>query len=318
MHRNYIDHVLITDVARLDDDYFLCAGRLPQLHGYFNEVRQTPCCNVFSASEIARQASLAISHRYLEIPEGFAQIMHSARGRMEDAWDDRTVAPRSPEFLLEVRLIDRRYRKTGELIGVNADYTGYSDFSKVYRSHGEWTLVPKKLYQRLRHQASDSISQDQAEAMRSQAIEPSSVGRKTTENVFISNPTAESHGYSTYLITDSAHPYFFEHEIDHVPGMLLLEGCYQFAVAVSGAVDVRSPEDLTLQRYTMCFHRFAGLGAPVRLAAIPGSLERISNGNEVRVFEITASQDEVTIAEFQLVLGIKPTVTQSPAASERR
>jgi len=321
VHRRFIDHVFVTDLTLIGDDHFLCAGRLPQMHGYFNEECSAPCCSIFAVSEITRQACIAISHRYLDVPDGYSQIIRSAGGVMDDSCDLYAPGKRSAEFLIRVRISNQHYRRTGELIGLTATYTGYSELQPLFHGSGDWMLVPKKMYKRLRHQVREPLSAASAAESGRRRTDPSSVGRRSRRHVVISQPKpgADGASYHADLIANPEHPYFFEHEVDHVPGMMLLEGCNQFAIGVTTALSGFAPCDVQLKRYEMRFFRFAGLEAPVQLEA---PIERVVNLRSERrsvLLQITVSQEGVVLAEFDLTM-----VTQKPVErwesepSERR
>jgi hypothetical protein len=57
------------------------------------------------------------------------------------------------------------------------------------------------------------------------------------QNVFLSKvekmSNTDADSFLSYLIMDNKHPYFFEHEYDHVPGMMIIEGGRQVGVAIA-------------------------------------------------------------------------------------
>ena len=57
--------------------------------------------------------------------------------------------------------------------------------------------------------------------------------RLRRDNIVIAVPAfnGDRTTFTTSLLIDATHPYFFDHPCDHVPGMLLLEGCVQLAQA---------------------------------------------------------------------------------------
>lgn len=306
VHRNYIDHVLVTDLGQIADDHFLCAGRLPQMHGFFNEECKTPCCNLLAVSEIARQACIALSHRYLEVPAGTAQIVRQATGSMEDRCLTHARNPREADFLVEIRLTDRQYRRSGELTALTAEYFGYSDFCRVFHGSGDWMFVSRKMYRRLRQASAEPVGGEELASERQRLIEPRNVGRHLPDHVVIAPTVALNGGdaYSTELIADPKHPFFFEHEIDHVSGMLLLEGCNQFALAMATELYGYPPRQTAFESYSAKFYRFAGLQSPVHLqASIKGRPE--AAGDRCRAaFEVVASQDGEVLADIDV--GVAP------------
>lgn len=57
------------------------------------------------------------------------------------------------------------------------------------------------------------------------------------ENVFLSRveklENFESDSFLSYLLMENTHPYFFEHDYDHIPGMMIIEGGRQIGVAIA-------------------------------------------------------------------------------------
>lgn len=67
-------------------------------------------------------------------------------------------------------------------------------------------------------------------------IDQKLVHKKIEGNVLISQPLAldQNRGlYRAKLIADLAHPFFFDHPLGHLPGILLLEAVRQFGTALS-------------------------------------------------------------------------------------
>lgn len=82
------------------------------------------------------------------------------------------------------------------------------------------------------------------------------------------------------LIVDQTHPFFYDHPLDHVPGILLIEGALQLARAWSAAVHGAPPR---LEGFCVDFRRYCLHGDPVALrleAADPRrpQVELIQNG----------------------------------------
>jgi 3-hydroxymyristoyl/3-hydroxydecanoyl-(acyl carrier protein) dehydratase len=67
-------------------------------------------------------------------------------------------------------------------------------------------------------------------------IDKKLVHKKMEENVLISEPVAldrEKGVYRARVIADLSHPFFFDHPLGHLPGILLLEAVRQFGTALS-------------------------------------------------------------------------------------
>lgn len=66
------------------------------------------------------------------------------------------------------------------------------------------------------------------------------------------------------LVIDSRHPFFFEHPLDHVPGLMLIEGARQVGTAISHLFyDVSFDLNFILNWLEVRFTNFAELTSPV-------------------------------------------------------
>lgn len=53
--------------------------------------------------------------------------------------------------------------------------------------------------------------------------------RRALRNIVITDPVIEGKEFRAQLIVDESHPYFFDHPLDHVPGILIFEASVQLA-----------------------------------------------------------------------------------------
>lgn len=98
--------------------------------------------------------------------------------------------------------------------------------------------------------------------------------RSLPENQVCESITVEADNRSAAatLVVDQTHPFFFDHKLDHIPGLLLAEGMYQLA-------ETLSLHCLNSVRHHACrlhieFERFCLFSSPVRLFA---EVARIQN-----------------------------------------
>jgi hypothetical protein len=94
------------------------------------------------------------------------------------------------------------------------------------------------------------------------------VHKHRLENVFVSRFEAADDEHPDHirgqLYLDSAHPFFFEHPLDHYPGLMLVEAGRQFGTAVAHQVyGVPLEAIFTLNGVTVEFNNFAELDVPV-------------------------------------------------------
>jgi hypothetical protein len=108
------------------------------------------------------------------------------------------------------------------------------------------------------------------------------VGRALAADVVLAEP-APGRTDRRRLRVDTAHPVFFDHPLDHVPGMLLLEAARQAALLQTGGE--RAPN-----AYDAVFHRYAELDEPLWIEAgegPPGEIQVRGIQGESTVFACT-------------------------------
>src|SRR4051812_9693880 len=67
VHKRSLENVLLTEVRSCGGDGFVCAGRIPSAHRFFNDEGRTPQVDILFYTELGRQASLAISHTFFGV-----------------------------------------------------------------------------------------------------------------------------------------------------------------------------------------------------------------------------------------------------------
>ncbi len=317
VHRDFIDHVLVTDLLRLEELRFLCGARMPQSHSYFNENGgPSVYSSILLSAEMGRQACIAISHQFLGVSTSLAFILRDMSCAMERPGLAQVMSPALANVVMELRVSDCTYRRTGELIGLVMECVSYRDGKRVMRAAGECIFVPKKVYQKLRRQTSTGCHGSSSPPP-PQRIDPDAVGRTRFENVVISalSETAPS-VVEADLIVNSDHPYFFEHQLDHVSGMLLLEGCNQIGTALAGKRCGWAPRDVVFKEFGARFHQFAELGAPVKLEARLEPGRHPAQASCALTLRIEAKQEAHLLAEFSIVMATAAAFEPARGADE--
>ena len=277
VHKRRLENVLLTDVRSCGDDRFVCAGHLPIAHRFFNEPGRTPRQDILFYTELGRQASLAISHRFLDVSAEDVFIFEQSEASVADAaWTPGSAATLEPA-IVEIRIRDIVRRRNNAVNRIIAEHIMAIGGEEVFRGTGAWTVQPAALFQRLRRLAGRSAA---TPAPSNVAPFPAPVhldgSRLSAEHVVITTPERTGDELVSTLIVNESHPYFFDHPCDHVPGMLLLEGCAQLAIA---AARVAAPDrrPIGIRAYEVNFAQFVECGFPTRLAAtVDGDAVRVS------------------------------------------
>lgn len=277
VHKRRLENVLLTDARACDGDRFVCAGHLPIAHRFFNEPGRTPRQDILFYTELGRQASLAVSHRFLEVSTDDVFIFEGSEASLADAaWAPASHAALEPA-IVEIRVSDISRRRNNAVNRVVAEHIMTIGGDEVFRGTGAWTVQPAVLFQRLRRLAArTSVAPAPTNVTPFPAPVHVDGSRVPAEHVVITTPEAIADGLAATLIVNESHPYFFDHPCDHVPGMLLLEACAQLATAVArAAAPGRTPAGI--RSYDVNFAQFVELGVPTRLAAsVTGDMVRVA------------------------------------------
>jgi hypothetical protein len=293
VHKRSIENVLLTEIRACEDDRFIGAGRVPTAHRFFNDTGRTPQEDILFYTELGRQASLAISHTFLDVSPEDVFIFEGSQAVVTDAaWQ----SPSSDWVAIDVRIRETSRRKNNAVSRVVADHIMSIEEREVFRGTGAWTVQPAALFQRLRRSSVSRIAPAPVD------VQPSGVAHAATGlrlerggNVVISMPefVKDSAEFVASLIVDDSHAYFFDHPCDHVPGMLLLEGCAQLALAAF-AETVSAPSGTSVvSGYDVNFAQFVECHLPTTLAARVTPAQTSSGGALPTTVQISIAQQNV-------------------------
>lgn len=229
VHRASVAEVMLTDWERLDGHRFTVTAQWPRGHSFYANV--DGCHDPLIAAETIRQTGLLLAHAEFGVPLDH----HLLVGEL-----DVTVRPthfrvgRTPAALrLDVTCSEVEERR-GALTSCRVDVEIRREGRLAATGGGSFTCIGPKIYQRLR--AAKILNGPRGPAVSPAVPEsPRAVGRTAPTDVVLS-PTAEPGRW--HLRVDTRHPVLFDHPVDHVPGMLLLEAARQAATATLGHVSL--------------------------------------------------------------------------------
>src|SRR3954468_14851204 len=121
VHKYSVENVFITDCKLYGNSLFKCGARVPNQHHLFNERGRSPETDILYYTELGRQASIAISHNFLDIGYDQAFIFQQSEASLiENFW--WSPGRSSPNFsvVIEVRAREIKRRKNGGVTGVVA------------------------------------------------------------------------------------------------------------------------------------------------------------------------------------------------------
>jgi len=219
VHRRAISEVFITDMADAGADRVLVGAQWPRWHVFYG----APPPGVDSAlmAETLRQAVIAFAHR-----RGVPLTHHFLMPHMGLSVASAKLDAGSPaEIVLELDLLRAAgpsVNPTGLLMAARFLSAG----KEIGRGEASARILGAATYERFR-----SRRPIESDAGGNVPLDPREVGHESLRNVVLA---AGAHPLSWALHVDQAHPIFFDHPLDHVPGMLLVEAARQALRAASG------------------------------------------------------------------------------------
>jgi 3-hydroxymyristoyl/3-hydroxydecanoyl-(acyl carrier protein) dehydratase len=280
VHKRFPENVLLTGIRACAEDHFVCTGRIPTAHPLFNEAGRTPREDILFYTEVGRQASLAVTHAYLNVGLDDVFIFERSEAAITDAiWRLPSTAD-TVEIAITVKDAVRRKNAVTRVIAEHSMTVGGEH---VFTGTGRWTIQSAAIFKRLRRGSAEASAPDAAQP-RAAAV----------SNRVIAPLESNEHGaIGSSLVVDVTHPFFFDHACDHVPGMLLLEGFAQLALGVCASSGAASPR-MAVMAYDADFTQFVECTLPTSLTA---RLSSDSTG------EGAASTTEIVVGQRDVVAG---------------
>lgn len=248
VHRSAIAEVFLTGWRRCDDHRMQVDAQWPRSHS-FHRPDASGRHDPLLAAETIRQTALLISHAAYGVP--FDRHFLLKHFDLDLVNGPPVVGATATEVELEVSCTDVRERD-GVLSSMDLHVAITGDGVPLGTGRFGLSCVSPKVYRRLRGDHAHSA----ARLPLRPPVPGPEVDRTADHDVVLSRGTDGKWA----LRTDESHPVLFDHPVDHVPGMVLLEAARQAAFARSGA---------RLVGFRSTFTKFVELDAPCVIDAIP-------------------------------------------------
>lgn len=232
VHKAGPEAVWLTDVGRLGDAGYYGIGQVPRTHAYLDDRVGVPHghCDLAMLVELSRQAGIAVTHRFLGVPESHPTIFMKLSITVTDpSPTDWTPAPAPVGVGVEILNIDER---DGVPESFAADLVIVVDGRERARATTLWAAHEPTAYKGARADARQGKPLDER-APSARPLPPEQVGRRNPDNVLIGEPERDGRTYRGPVVVDEQHPYFYEHPVDHIPGVLMLEAFRQAALVAA-------------------------------------------------------------------------------------
>ncbi|WP_320784544.1 ScbA/BarX family gamma-butyrolactone biosynthesis protein [Streptomyces sp. CRN 30] len=260
VHKHHADETLLTAWRRTGPDSFLIKADWPAVHAFY----ATGATGATGAaggggvdpllfSETVRQCLPLLSHAAYDVPLGHHLLW--------ETYDYSLAAPRptdgppplrSGEVVLHARCTEV-VRRGPRAAAVTVHFRALRGDGLIGTATTRFTIQTAAVYRRLRARYADLDH-----ALRDLPEPPApvhyrQVGREHPRDVVLSATDVPGRHR---LRVDTRHPILFDHPVDHVPGILLLDAARQAAHAASAAQGARA---VTMNTR---FHQYVEFDAP--------------------------------------------------------
>lgn len=260
VHRAAVAEVMLTDWRRESGTIFRMEAQWPRSHSFFTPI-DGEYYDPLMISETIRQAGYLLAHAEFGVPLDHQFLLWDLELSVHPEHLQVRQAPASLD--IEVICTEVKFRGNGNLAVLRYETLIRRDGHLVATGGASGTGTTPATYQRLR--AKSAPAGDRQPLPLTAPMAPQSVGRTSPVDVVLS-PVGETDRWQ--LRVDTRHPVLFDHPVDHVPGMLLIEAARQASAAVLGRTSLL-PLSVSGE-----FLRYVELDAPceIRAALVPNQL----------------------------------------------
>ncbi|WP_199779936.1 ScbA/BarX family gamma-butyrolactone biosynthesis protein [Streptomyces sp. LaPpAH-108] len=255
VHRASVAEVFLTDwtaepAAAIAGSSFVVQAQWPRSHGLFAPADgyQDPLL----LAESIRQTGSLLAHAEHGVPFGHQFLMWNLSFAATAPAFETGPAPTEVTLHTMCRDIVRR---GSTIAGMRYEVSVRRDGRTVATGGARFSCTSPAAHRRLRGNR-PTVTDRSLPA----PVDPAEVGRPYPGHVVLASPAISSDA-RWELRVDTDHPVFFDHPVDHVPGMMLIEAARQAARAAT-----RRPRALLLGLDAE-FTRYAELDAPCWIEA---------------------------------------------------
>jgi hypothetical protein len=206
---------------------YVLTARWPEGHGFYRPSQGAYDPLLFA--ETVRQTVPLLSHAVHGVPRDHKQAWEHLSFTVEPLASLVTTA--EDEVRLVVSCSDV-VRRGSRFAGMTMDVDVHLGERLMGIARTRFNSQPAAVYRRLRGSCADVDAALGNCLPAGPPVEPHRVGRHSPDDVVLSPALGGDRPGRWMLRVDPAHPVLFDHPVDHVPGMLLLEAARQAAHAV--------------------------------------------------------------------------------------
>lgn len=302
VHRAAVSEVFLTGGLPCSDLHFQCSAQLPRAHRYFSDhTHPQSHYDMLLLLEVFRQASIYIAHAFLNVSmqDKFIYLDSDTRLLQRSALLMRDCPATA---LVDVKVVDE-YVRNGVRAGVTLDMSLLIQGEAAAHKRMGIRWMDEASWKRMRAKAMHKVIVNaDPQIQRPAPAQPSLVGRAYAGNVVVGAHIQEQDGALTVpVIVDQGNAGIFDHPLDHIPGMLLLEAFRQTALIAANRYQGINPEEVLLSRCQVRFTRFGefGLATSCRLTSDAVCL---ADDHETVLMSLLIEQEGQVIATASLEL----------------
>lgn len=214
VHRQSVSEVFLTGIYSAGNDRYTVWGQWPRWHVFYGSGSDR-----FDSAlvvETLRQLTVLIAHTQLGVPLDRQFLMPTmsvamASGATPDPWHPAEVT---------AEVLVREVKRTGQgIAGMRTIATFWVNGRKIAEGTASARIVAPDAYERLRSRK--MLPKQRLEVL---PVSAGSVGHSSDWNVVVGKSDAPG---CWPLRVDVSNPILFDHPLDHVPGVLLIEAVRQ-------------------------------------------------------------------------------------------
>lgn len=268
VHRSALAEVLLTDWRADGGGHYRIAAQWSRSHSLYRI--RTGRHDPLMLAETLRQAGILLSQIALDVPADHQLVMDRMRWSTRPAGIPAGTAPALVVGYVRVAEPRRRTRSVVSL-RIDIDFV-VDDYDQVGSAAGWARCLSPSVYERVRGRTakSEDVVVDAPEP-----VDAALVGAGGDDVVLA--PAAADGTWHLRPLTD--HPVLFDHPLDHLPGMLMIEGARQAGRLVCGWPDAH------LARCDTTFSRFVELTTPSTVKAILLGADEASATLDLRIVQ---------------------------------
>ncbi|MFB7915403.1 ScbA/BarX family gamma-butyrolactone biosynthesis protein [Streptomyces sp. NPDC056061] len=271
VHRAALAEVFLTGWHKMGDDHFVVTAQWPRSHSFY--ASEHGFHDPLLLCESVRQTFPLLTHAAYGVPFGHQLSWSHFRYRVIPEAMRAGATPADIELHIRCSEI-RRQRVVPS--SIRMDIEAVRDNTLLAVASARSGIHAPAVYQWLRRGHGDDIPRSYGRAPSPTApVHHDAVGRHRPQDVVLTSTGREGHWQ---LRVDTSHPVLFDHPVDHVPGMLLLEAVRQAGHALATAPAPETPTFMDVR-----FHQYVEFGSPCWIdgTAIASPADRTDRGVRV-------------------------------------